>query len=105
MLAALKESTEEKGLIDLATAYLRGRKGTLVRKKREKDAMLAKRQSGMGVGGPEPTSGQANDGGASMAFSGVSEQEESFSAPKRVKLNEEASTTSISGDGDAMQLD
>jgi len=98
MLAALKESTEEKELINLATAYLRGRKGTLVRKKKEEDA---KRQAettkgGEGVGGPGLTSDQANDGGASTAFSGISEQ---------VNFNGETSTISISGGGDAMQLD
>ncbi|KAH0542039.1 hypothetical protein FGG08_003503 [Glutinoglossum americanum] len=44
MLAALKESTEDKELVDIATAYLKGRKGTLVRQKklaREKAANTA----------------------------------------------------------------
>ena len=124
MLAALKESPEEKELVDLATAYLRGRKGTLVRRKKERrNAKLAKEhaekmaaeiaQSGEGAGGsgfagasgPTVAGEQAGGSGASMAFNGVYEQGESSRAPKRVKHNGKASATSTGKNGGAVQLD
>ncbi|KAI9750170.1 MAG: hypothetical protein M4579_006581 [Chaenotheca gracillima] len=57
MLEALKQSPEEKAIKDAAITYLRGRKGALVRKKKE-DRIRAEQSAGVsgGAGGREVSS-------------------------------------------------
>ncbi|KAH0556162.1 hypothetical protein GP486_005905 [Trichoglossum hirsutum] len=64
MLIALKDSTEDKELVDAATAYLRGRKGTLVRKKKERTAKAEKIAAMVRAGNAGETSMPATAEGA-----------------------------------------
>jgi hypothetical protein len=82
MLIALKESTEDKELVDAATAYLRGRKGTLVRSKKEKAAKAAKAERVAAM------VAAANAGKTSLSAAGKEASTGSFNALNRVAAGE-----------------
>jgi hypothetical protein len=57
MIRALKNSNEERGLVEVAMRYLRGVKGTLVQgKKREREKAEAKKAAELGLPVPQPAS-------------------------------------------------
>ena len=57
MIRALKNSNEERGLVEVAMKYLRGVKGTLVQgKKREREKAEAKKAAELGLPVPQPAS-------------------------------------------------